>query len=309
MRRFLFILLLFQTGFIFSQTNPQLINFWDNTYLINSASVTPKYKSEFMVSNRSQWVGVKGAPRTLMFTGSYCNSELTSQLGAKIVSDKIGYSDIMAVSLMYSYYIEFEFSRLSFGLSGNYANFNFDLSKITSFEANDPYLNFAYEVKNKINSDLGIEYTLESSKVGLSVVNMFDLFKVKNQYQFNQNVNYLYYVYRSQLDELFNFGCGFALINNSTNTQFEFNVNSYIRYDLDEMPVQIGFTMRTWNQYAFNAGLYLGENMKILYSYELNRSVFGRQTNGTHEIALRYRISRGKQWAHRNYFENQKIFY
>jgi type IX secretion system PorP/SprF family membrane protein len=299
--------LLFQSGIVCGQVSSQLINFWDNTYLINSASVTPKYKSEFIVSNRSQWVGVQGAPKTLMFTGSYCNTDFTSQIGAKIASDKIGYSDIIAASLTYSYYIDFAFSRLSFGLAGNYTNFNFDPTKITSFETSDPYLNFAYEIKNKINSDVGVEFTNESSRMGMSIENLFDLFS--NQNNFNQNINYLYYIYRSQNDALFNLGCGFALINNRLNTQFEFNINSYIRYDLDEMPLQLGFTIRTWNQYAFNGGLYLGENIKILYTFELNRSVFGRQTNGTHELMLRYRINRGRIWGSRNYFENQKFFY
>jgi len=299
--------MLLQTIIVFGQVNPQLINFWDNTYLINSASVTPKYMSEFIVSNRSQWVGVQGAPKTMMFTGSYCNTDFTSQIGAKIVSDKIGYSDITAASLIYSYYIDFAFSRLSFGLTGNYTNFNFDPTKITSFETSDPYLNFAYEVKNKINSDVGIEYTARTSKIGLSAVNLFDLFSNKNN--FNQNINYLYYVYRSQNDALFNLGYGLALINNRFNTQLEFNINSYIRYDLDELPIQLGVTIRTWNQYAFNGGLYLGENIKILYTFELNRSDFGQQTNGTHELMLRYRINRARNWGSKNYFENLLFHY
>lgn len=309
MRRFALFFIIIQVGCVYSQTKPQLINFWDNTYLINPASVTPKYRSEFLISNRSQWVGLKGAPKTLMVTGSICSTDFTSQLGAKVVSDKIGYSDITAINLIYSYYIDFSYSRLSFGLLGNYTNFSFDPTQITSFETNDPYLNFAYGVKNKINSDLGVEYTLESSKMGFSVINMFDFFNFTNKNNFNQNVNYIYYIYRSKSVRLFNLGTGFALINNKINTQFEFNVNSYIRYDLDEMPMQLGLTVRTWNQFALNAGLYLSDNIKLLYTYELDRSFLGQKTNGTHELMLRYRINRDRMWGFRNYLENQKFFY
>lgn len=101
-----------------------------------------------------------------------------------------------------------------------------------------------------------------------------------------------------------------AVINNHASTQVEINLTTFIRYDIsDTDPLQIGVSMRTWRQFAAHAGVYIGDNIKLLNTYELSKGILGSYNGSSHEILLRYRLQRNKQWGHQRYFESRLFDY
>jgi len=265
---------------------------------------------EFSVANRNQWLGVDGAPVTYHATASYNNDELNSQFGLRIVSDKIGYSNITDVSLAYSYVIKNYYSRIVFGLAGSYSKYGFDPDKIVVFDPSDPYSQYAYESKSNFNADFGMEYIRNNLRGGFSINKMFDLFLAKNNQQWNGNYNYFYLLYRQHREDILNFGYGLSLLNSGRTTLAEVNFNTYFRYDqFSKNVLQLGLTYRTFSQISINTGIYLTENFKLLYTFEKNFNILGAYSDGSHEIVLKYRINRPKQWGFLHYWENQTFSY
>ena len=308
---FSFILLVIQSFLCTrAQVSPQLINFWDNSYFINPASAHPQSLMEMSFSNRMQWIGINGAPKTMRATASYYNDYFNSQLGVRFVNDKIGYSSSMEASLSYSYIIRGDYSRFVFGLAGSYLHYGFDPTKVNVFDQSDPYALMAYENNERLNADFGIEYANDYLRVGFSSNKLFDVFSRKDKLLWNNNHNYLYVLYRGQSDRLLNIGYGVALINAGPLFQFEANVNSFIRFDeFMKHPFQLGVTYRTGNHIGTMAGIYITERFKILYSYEINHSAFGLNSGGTHELIVRFRVEQPQQWGRRNYWLDQLYNY
>lgn len=307
-----FILAIIMSFYIQSlgQTNPQLINFWDNSSLINPAAAHPKSLAEFSFANRKQWIGIEGAPETLYATASYCSNTFNSQIGLKIISDKIGYSDITDFSLAYSYMIRTDLTRIVFGLAGSYTNYGYDPTKIELYDQSDPYANSAYDLKSRYNADLGLEFANDKFRAGMSCNKIFSLFAQKNKPELNDNINYFYFLYRQQSNNLVNFGYGLALIQSGYTTQAELNLNSFIHIDeFSDSPIQLGVSYRTRKHIGVMGGIYITQDFKLLYTYEINQNTLGISSGGTHEFVIRYRIGRNKQWGFRNYWENQLYNY
>jgi type IX secretion system PorP/SprF family membrane protein len=305
----LFLLITIFPLVLFGQTSSEIINFWDNSYLINPASINPKYKSEFIFSRRSQWVGLEGAPQTIYAAASLSSEDYKSQIGMKIVSDKIGYYSLTDCNLAYSYFIRFRNSRLNFGISGILSSLAVDVSKIYVENPIDPIMFMKLNNRLHFDADLGMEYVQEDFRIGLSSNRIFEVFAANDNPNFRNNTNFIYALYRQDKDKIINFGFGLSLINNRFATQAEVNLSTFIRPYSDSNPFQLGISYRTSKQISFQTGVYLGDNIKLLYNYEINYSLFGLQTNGTHELMLRFRIKRDRQWGHRHYFENLEFNY
>ena len=311
-KRLLLLLLLTVSIFplvLFGQSSPEIINFWDNSYLINPASINPKYKSEIIVSHRSQWVGLEGAPQTNFVAAALSSEKLKSQIGVKIVSDKIGYYSLTDCNLAYSYFIRFRKSRLNFGISGIFSALVLDASKIYSEVENDPILFMRINNNYKFDADLGMEYVQENFRVGFSSNRIFDIFADNSNPNLRNNTNYLYTLYRQQSDNFINFGVGLSIINNKFATLAEVNLSTFIRPDPESNPFQLGVSYRTNKQISFQTGIYIGANLKLLYSYEIDYSKLGLRTGGTHELMLRFRIERNRQWGFRHYYDNLNFDY
>lgn len=292
-----------------AQTSAEIMNFWDNSYLVNPAAFNPKFKSEILVSHRSQWVGMPGAPQTNYVSATLSSENLKSQVGVKLISDRIGYYALNDYDLAYSYFIRFKHSQLNFGISGTFTSLQHDISKIYSEEMNDPVIAMNIQNKYSFDTNIGMEYISGNVRTGFSSNRFLELFTQDRERNIRNNTNYLYALYRGQSTGLINFGYGMALINNSVMTVADINVSTFIRMYSDAEPIQLGVSYRTTNQLGFQSGIYIGKNFKVLYSYEIDNSKIGMRTGGNHELMLRFRFERNRQWGYRHYYENLLFSY
>jgi len=309
MRNTLLLLILLVSFELMSQSNIRMTNYWDNAYQVNPASVMRrKYLAEFSLAYRNQWVGVHGAPKTLLATAVTYVDAINSQFGLKLIKDNIGYTSLTDVSLSYSYVLDLDDWMLNFGLAGTVSNSTYDKSVIDLGSVADPIVN-RIEDKTIIDSDLGFEVSTENIRSGLVIQKMFNVFSASSSslYSSNENANFLYFLYRSNSDNIFNFGYGITGIQNVNIYQLEANVTAFFKYDYNSDPLQFGISARTGSQFGAFLGMYISDNLKVLYSYDINFSGIGYESKGVHELMIRYRINRNSQWGRRNYWENNNV--
>ncbi|MDR1984146.1 MAG: type IX secretion system membrane protein PorP/SprF [Prevotellaceae bacterium] len=144
-------------------------------YMFNGTYINPAYagSKDALFGNllyRKQWVGFNGAPQTAMFSidGSLAKG---SNLGFIYVNDQIGanYTNSFIVDYAFRFKVS-DKGRLSFGLSGGFANYGVNRSKLANYE--DKYDPNLANTKNvwKPNIDAGVYFDMNNFYAGFSVL-------------------------------------------------------------------------------------------------------------------------------------------
>lgn len=159
-----------------AQQDSQYTQYMYNTQVVNPAYAGSRGMLSFGLLGRTQWVSLEGSPETGTFTvnspiGLYDNMGL----GLSIVYDKIGPAVESNVVVDYAYSIRFlNDAKLSFGLKAGLDMLDVDYTKLTIFNANDPY--FQNNVDNKLQPQVGAGLYFNTDKfyAGLSVPNFLN---------------------------------------------------------------------------------------------------------------------------------------
>lgn len=282
---------------VVGQSNIRLNNYWGNAHYINPASIYDKYQAVFSMAARKQWVGVTGAPMTFFASGSTYIENLNTQLGLIAIQDKIGYTSVTNLDLTYAYAIKLEHDwQFHFGMGLTYQSLSYDISKVDLSSGYDPqaYQNLLSE--DNFNSDLGIEVSNPSFRIGLSSQNIFSVFSTDRKYQ--TNTNFLYTRFRQPVSNSLSLGFGVCGIQYSNMYQAEFNLTSYFkvaeRTGLSETPdlFDVGLFYRTKSEIGLIFGFDLSEAIHLSYSYDYNVSGINRSSIGTNELMITYNLSR-----------------
>lgn len=282
---------------ILAQSNIRLNNYWGNAHYINPASVYDKYQAVFSMAARKQWIGVTGAPMTFFASGSTYIDKLNTQLGIIAVQDLIGYTSVTNLDFTYAYAIKLQQDwQLHFGLGINYQSLNYDISKVNLSTDYDPQAYQNLLTTDNFNSDLGVELTNKSFKIGASSQNIFSIFSNDRKYQ--TNTNFLYSRYRQISNSVLNFGIGVSGIQYSNMYQAEFNLTGYFKVGqksgLTESPdlFDVGLFYRTGSEIGVILGFDLSESIHLSYSYDYNVSGINRSSIGTNELMITYNLVR-----------------
>ncbi len=282
-----------------AQSNIRLNNYWGNTYYINPASIYDKYQGVLSMAARKQWVGVEGSPMTFFASASTYIENINTQVGLIAVQDKIGYSSVTNIDFTYAYAIKMKHDwQLHLGLGVNYQNLSYNVSKVN---LSDNFDSHAYEnllAEGNFNSDIGVELTNKTFKIGASSMNLFSVFSTNHSYQ--TNTNFIYTKYRQMSNNPIDVGLGICGIQYSNMYQAEFNLTGYFkvgkRSGLSEIPdlFNVGLFYRTGSEIGFILGLDLTEAVHLSYSYDYNVSSINRNSIGTNELMITYNITRRK---------------
>lgn len=280
-----------------AQSNIRLNNYWGNAQYINPAFVYDKYEAVFSLAARKQWLGVKGSPMTFFASGSTYIDNMNTQLGLIAIQDKVGYTSVTNLDLTYAYAIKLEQNwQLHLGLGLNYQNLSYDVSKVSLTNGYDPeaYQNLLSE--SKFNSDIGVELTNKSLRLGASGLNLFSVFDNGHKYQ--TNTNFLYARYRQMSNDVLNMGVGVCGIQYSNIYQAELNITGYFkvsqRSGLEETPdlFDVGLFVRTGTEVGLIAGFDLTKSIHLSYSYDYNLTGINNKSVGTNEIILTYNLAK-----------------
>lgn len=163
------ILLLLCTLPAMAQQYPMHTQTTNNLPLINPAYAGFADKLNGTILSRTQWTSIEGAPNTQFLNFNGALGDRNMGWGAQLVNDAIGPARALQFFASYSYRINFNRSKLSFGLQagGQYDQYNW--SEVSTTDPNDPA--FAEDNYQTMNPQAGFGLYWESPKLsaGISV--------------------------------------------------------------------------------------------------------------------------------------------
>lgn len=268
-----------------------------NYHLINPGA-TGMDGQVIMLNYISRWNAFPGNPQT--FTAGY-NGLVSDKigLGAMIVSDNLGSLNKTSGVLSYAYQFNVEDTRLSIGLSTGYERYKLQASALVDqgLDPNDPVIDQAAKGYDVFDAAFGVHAKMpDGFFAGVALPNLIrtrvdsDASNTKDE-----NTLFKYFIgyagYRMELDDYnFDFEPSLA-IRKVRNAPFQADLNLLGYYADDQLIGGFTYTIGGGN----SANILLGTRinlMTILYSYGVSFSDFQTYSNGSHEISLKFDLSR-----------------
>lgn len=277
------------------QSNIRLNNYWENTFYINPGSIHTEYQFVASGAARKQWMGFPGAPDTeyITFTAQTYkrNNDPIVQLGLKAYHDNIGYTSLINIAPSVSKTIRISNAVLfNFGIAYKIQNISYDMSRAKFEIFDDDPLKYKFESKwMEHNADVGIEFVGTNWLFGAVGQNLVTLFS--NDEYMQTNTNFIYLMYKTESDGLFNWLFGACFINNENLYQGEFKVSGL--YSSNKFTnVELGGFFRTKKEFGVLFGIDLSEAVRFACCYDYNVSDISHSSFGTPEIMLVWKFGK-----------------
>ena len=280
-----------------AQTEPMYSQYMFNMLGVNPAYAGSREASSFNFFQRSQWIGLQGAPQTTSFSFDQSILNKRAGWGIQFYDDKIGVEKADGINIMGSTKIQVsENGILSGGLSFGLMNYRIDLMNVTGrFTPNDPAF---YSNLNKWTPSLGIGiyYNTDNFYAGVSIPNIlksrltaFDLIRSGLQ-KVNQKHIFLTTGFVIPINEDLKLKPSTMIkIVEGAPIEADFNTNIWLR-DV----IGLGVSYRTGDAIVGMAEIQVNQNLRFGYAYDMTISPLKFYNNGSHEIMIRYEIGNFK---------------
>ena len=282
------ILFFFVVQMFWAQQDPQFTHYMYNTTNINPAYAGSREVVSVFGLHRAQWVGLDGAPTTNAFS-------LHSPLGGKIglglsfLNDNIGPADENTISIDISYSINFENSKLAFGLKPSLNLLNVDYTKLSIYDLTDPQ--FQSNINNELSPNIGAGIYWYSTQyyVGFSIPNFLET-KHYSDIQSNALKERQHYFlmagYVFDLSPSIQFKPALlSKIVSGAPLQQDATANFLINQKLT-----LGIAYRWDAAISGLVGFQLTDKLFLGYSYDADTTQLANFNSGSHEIFLRFEI-------------------
>ncbi|WP_298477552.1 PorP/SprF family type IX secretion system membrane protein [uncultured Maribacter sp.] len=283
---------------LFAQQTPTFAEYSYNPFMINGAYAGLTQNPEFSLSNSGFLNDLEGSPRTFSLSGHGSVNRNKVGLGAGIIRDQIGVTTSTSFFAAYSYKIFFDFKSnrpywqlydagvLSFSITAGLQQYQDNLTQLGI--VGDP--NFAQDINSSIPTiGLGFLFNHASFYVGFSTPNVLGDALATDD---NLNLNSPYYGY-----------FGYRFFNNifqdlmiKPNILLKYENGAALQTDFNisvsfKNKFEIGTGYRTNNSINILAGIYLFDNVRAIYNYNLatNDSPLGN----THGLIISYQFGDG----------------
>jgi len=254
-----------------------------------------------VILNRYQWVGIAGAPKTLVFSVGAASSlfGLNSGVGFNIISDEIGFFKNISVGIDYAYRTKTGVGDLGIGASLGFFNMSINPDW---YIPESPY-------HQKVADETGIIPTTEASRLAFDMgIGAFlrskDYFIGVSATHINQASIVLSDEARTFLARHYYLSAGYNI--SLTDPLFELQPSVYFK--TDGVSYQTDFLIDLVYKKRFSAGLNyrindaigillgfeLNNGLKIGYAYDIITSALSGYTGGSHELYLSYSLDLGK---------------
>jgi len=288
MKRFTLFFFVLVCGSLMAQQLPQYSQYLLNRYVINPASAGTENYFLGQTNYRTQWEGVKDAPRTYIMS---VNGPLKNQkmgIGGYIFSDITGPTRRNGFSLSYAYHLKLNESlKLSLAVNGGMLQYSIDGSEITFQDESDQVRSNIQE--NNLFPDAGFSFYLYADNYyfGASAPQL-----IQNEIDFEESI-------ADPTGRLVNHYFITGGYTHTLNSQFDIEPNLLLKY-VSPIPMQFEFTLRgiyqdkAWmalsyrqnDAYVLMAGYTLQGNLSVGYSYDIIQSDIRNYSTGSHELML-----------------------
>lgn len=288
---YLFICITILTFALKAQQDPQYNLYQFNQMIINPAYAGARDGLAIIASNRQQWVGFDGAPKTtcLSIHGPVLRKNLG--LGLTVTNDIMGPRNVTAIYGNVAYILKLDRrNKLSFGINGGYNRYQFNFSKI-SFDKIEQLPVQYLQTQNKSTLDInaGVYLKGKSYFVGLSAthINAPDI-----SYRVDTSANSKNFTYKLRSHLFLTGGYSFKISDNAifAPTVLIKEVNGVAAVDIN---ANFFLYKKLWLGAFYRAGYgpgallqyYITNQFRVAYSYDTGMSD-ARRLGGSHEVMI-----------------------
>ena len=294
------LLLVLMTSVSFAQQDAQFTH-----YMYNTVSVNPAYAGSRDVLSltglyRTQWVGLRGAPRSFTFSGHSPLQNEKLGLGVSLVRDEIWVQDETYLDIDFSYTINTSATaKLAFGLKAGAHLLNIDFSKANPEDDSDDSFDPASNVDNKFspNVGFGLYYYTDNFYIGYSSPTL-----LSTKYYDDENVGNITYLSRDNSNHYLIAGYVFDI---SETTKFKPAIlfkavkGAPLQADLSgnflfNDKFTLGLAYRWDAALSGLLGFQVSEGLMIGYGYDWETTELNNYNSGSHEIFLRWEFKSSK---------------
>ena len=279
-----------------AQQDSQYTQYMYNTMMINPAYAGSRDCTSIFALYRNQWVGLDGAPKTASLSIHTPIEGKHVGLGGAIYHESIGPQSTNVVDVDFSYTLDFDESKLAFGLKAAAGFYNFDRNKLNLLYPNDA----AFEGKANIflpNIGAGVFYYGEKYYVGFSIPYLLDtktfsktderkITDINEKQHYNLMGGYVF-----DLSPDFKFKPA-ALVKMVSGSPLQVDLSANFMYD-DRFV--LGAAYRWSAAVSAMAGFQIDRNWFIGYAFDWETTKLSKYNSGSHEIFLRYEFVRDIQ--------------
>lgn len=275
---------------VWGQQDPMFTQYITNPVSINPAITGCNEITTLSLVYREQWVGVDGAPSTMLITFEGVPRFRKMGLGGSFIYDKIGPVIQTGIYMNYAYRVQLdENKKLSFGLMGGVNFYQFDLvSLIYEGSDDDIPVNGLYS-KFLPNFGFGAFYYTPKFFAGFSIPKLMrnQLFDTSSSHKYENREEIHVFSWIGTIISL-NDNINFkpSLVGRVVNgSPLSLDVNATFElYD----KVWLGVLYRLGVTWGGLARFQVKDNLNIGYSYDLFSSRTGGFGAGSHEIFISY---------------------
>jgi len=284
-------------------------------YVFNGLSVNPAYagyREELYLHStyRQQWAGFQGAPQTGTVAMDGVTDVYTKRvgLGGQVTWDRLGPQESIALYGSYAYRIPMaNDSRLSIGLGVGITQYAVDGSSRKYVDADDPALTLGKQSTLVPDARFGIYYNTYRTFIGFSIMDLFSAYTGGKMYFGNGT---LYSTLRKSRHIYLSGGTVIYL-----NNDIKLKPSVMIKEDLKgptniDLNVFVLLQERLWLGASYRAGMnlwgktaltssvdpgtaisvmaevFVSDNMRLGYSYDLSTNGISRYQRGSHELSI-----------------------
>jgi len=238
---------------------------------------------------RTQWVGISGAPTNGSISYHQPMERLRNiGLGGSIFRESIGPQTQTDLAIDVSYTLNFENSKLAFGINGSASIFQIDYNELRKQDNSDPSLEGTESVFSP-NIGAGVYWYTDKYYIGFSVPNMLETTHYNNSsVSVLKNSQHLYLI-------------GGYVFDLTENTKFKPAVLSKVSFGA---PLQLDFSANfmfnekfviggayRWSAaVSVMAGFQINDRWFAGYGYDFETTELRKYNSGSHEIFLRYEL-------------------
>lgn len=304
----------------FAQQTWQQSQYLQNKYLVNPAVAGEKDMLDINLSFRQQWLGVQYSPRTYYLS---VNSRIlrpknkvkaptlpTSQmkkqedkkpkvyqaLGGLLLKDEFGAFSQTLIALSYAVHVPMVGSwYFSAAVEANAKNYVFDVNSINMQQTNDPTWDAFYN-----NSVANVNSWEPNVDIGLYVRSDYLFFGYSTEQLIEAKLNYDEVDLAPSLSRTNLFYAGLKLqwskdwvvtpstlikLNDDSPDAFDFNV----KVDLeDRYYASVGYRLN--DAFVLSGGVFLNDQIRVGYSYDMTMSRMNLVSSGSHEFFLGFEL-------------------
>lgn len=289
---FFFFLFLFSAFSAHSQIEAMYSLYKLNPQYLSPVQSGSTENSEIIVSNRQQWVGLEGAPKTLGVTANV-KWKYNKGIGFIAYQDQAGPMTVTNIAADFAYHVRLNSKwNMSGGIRGGFLNLALDFTKVDLVHDGDEL--FSKNRTTGFNPNVG--WGLKFSKGDGLFVSVSQPRILKYEFSGNGAFKDVVYTFAqvgtkvALTDQVHVYPSALIRMGKDVPLSFDLNINANLSKKLD-----VGVTYRNLDSYGLRLGVQISNTLNLGYVFENPISQISKISSQTHEFALRFTIKPKKR--------------